>query len=84
MGGTLRYFRRTTTLGALIVAFVMTNVVMLNFCYDVPVKLFSLHILAFALFLVAPDAKRLVTFFLSPRTAWISPGNWAGLRSPPP
>ena len=36
----------------------------LNMTYDVPVKLFSLHLTLMALFLVAPDLKRLFTFFV--------------------
>jgi hypothetical protein len=60
LGALLLLFRRTATLGALVVAAVMSNVVMLNFCYDVPVKIGSSHLLALALFLAAPDAGRLV------------------------
>jgi hypothetical protein len=67
LGGALLFFRRTTTLGALIVAGVMANVVMLNVCYDVCVKLGSLHILLLALVLLAPDARRLVDFFVCNR-----------------
>ena len=65
LGGLLLTFRRTTLLGALVTIAVMSNVVALNFFYDVPVKLFSMHLLAMAVFLVLPDAKRLAqTFFL--------------------
>ena len=42
LGGLLLFFPRTTTLGALVSIGVMSHVVALNFCYDVPVKLFSL------------------------------------------
>lgn len=59
LGGLLLFFRRTLTLGALVVAAVMTNVVMLNFCYDVPVKLYSSHLLLMAVFLLLPDLRRL-------------------------
>ena len=43
----------------------MLTVFMLNMCYDVPVKLMSLHFLVMALLLIAPDAPRLagVLFF---------------------
>lgn len=58
-GGMLLFSRRTTTLGALVVAAVMANVVMLNFCYDVPVKINSTHWLLLAITLIAPDARRL-------------------------
>jgi hypothetical protein len=64
LGGLLLTVRRTTLLGALICIGVMTNVVMLNFSYDVPVKLLSAHLLAMAVFLAAPDARRLASLFL--------------------
>jgi hypothetical protein len=59
LGAALLLFRRTTTLGALIVAAVMLNVAMLNLCYDVPVKLASTHYCAMAIFLALADARRL-------------------------
>ena len=58
--GFLLFFRRTTMLGALLAIAVMGNVVVINFAYDVPVKLYSSHLLLMAIFLVAPDAKRLI------------------------
>jgi len=42
---------------------------MLNFCYDVPVKLYSSHLLLMAVFLAAPNAKRLIEFFVFNRAA---------------
>lgn len=69
LGGALLFFRRTTTLGALLVAGVMTNVVMLNFSYDVPVKLFSSHLLLVAVFLLVPDLKRLANVLVLNRPA---------------
>jgi hypothetical protein len=69
LGGLLLTFRRTTLLGALVSAAVMANVAMLNFSYDVPVKLYSLHLLAMALFLALPDARRLADLFLWNRPA---------------
>ncbi len=59
LGGALLLFRRTTTLGALILIGVMGNVVMLNLCYDVPVKLYALHLWLMAVFLMLPDLRRL-------------------------
>jgi hypothetical protein len=64
LGGVLLVFRRTALLGALVCIGVLTNVVMLNFCYDVPVKLLSTHLLAMAIFLVAPDLRRLANLFV--------------------
>lgn len=48
-----------TTLGALLSTSVMSNVFMLNLCYDVPVKLYSFHLLLMSVFLLLPDLKRL-------------------------
>src|SRR5262249_24603807 len=64
LGGVLLFSRRTTTLGALVCIGVMANIVALNFLYDIPVKLFSSHLLAVALVLVALDGRRLIAVFL--------------------
>ena len=60
LAAVLLLWRRTTTAGALVCAIVMTNVVLLNFCFDVPVKLLSTHLLVFALVLLVPDVRRLL------------------------
>jgi hypothetical protein len=52
-------FRRTTTLGALLVLGVMGNEAMVAFCYDAPTKLLSASALLLALVLLAPDLRRL-------------------------
>lgn len=54
-GGLLLLWRRTATLGALVTAGAMTNVALLNYCYDVPVKQYSTHLLAFALWIAGRD-----------------------------
>lgn len=64
LGGLLLSLRRTTLLGALVCIGVLTNIVMLNMSFDVPVKLYSSHLLAQALFLAAPDLRRLANLFL--------------------
>jgi len=64
LGAALVCFRRTTTLGALVLVGVMTNVIMLNFCYDVPVKIGSTTYLVMALCLLVPEARRLADFFI--------------------
>ena len=63
LAGLLLFFRRTTTYGSLVALTVMSNIVMINFCYDVPVKLFSLHLLLMAVFILSFDLKRVVRFF---------------------
>lgn len=59
LGACLLFSRRTMLLGALILIGVMTNVVLLNLCYDVPIKIKSSHLLACSIFLAAPAAERL-------------------------
>lgn len=73
VGGVLLFFRRTTTLGALVSVGVLLNVVMLNLCYDVPVKQFSLHLLAMAVFLAAADFRRLANVLVLNRAAPAAP-----------
>ena len=69
LGGILLLAPRTTTLGALVCLADMIQVFMLNMTYDVPVKLFSFHLILFSLFLLAPDARRMIDFFFTSRAA---------------
>jgi len=64
VGGFLLFFRRLTTAGTLLIIAVLSNVVMLNFSYDVPVKLYSVNLLVMAFFLLAPDIRRLIDAFI--------------------
>lgn len=63
-GGILLIWRRTSTLGALIIIGVMAQVAMMNFSFDIPVKLFSIHLILMAGVLVMTDAKRLTGVFI--------------------
>ena len=65
LGGLLLIWRRTTTLGAVLILGVMSHVVVMNFTYDIPVKLFSLHLLVMALVVAATDRRRLYRIFFS-------------------
>jgi len=76
-GGLLLLFRRTTTLGAMVSFAVLLNVLVLNFCYDVPVKLYSMNLLLMAVFLLGTDLRRLLDVFLLNR-----PGAPADLSMP--
>ncbi|MBV2226348.1 MAG: hypothetical protein KUL85_05775 [Sphingobacterium mizutaii] len=58
MLGVLLLFRKTTTLGALIMLGVSINVMATNYFYDVPVKMVSTALVLFCLFLLAPNIKR--------------------------
>src|SRR5215472_16664729 len=67
LGGILLFIPRTTTFGALVCLADATEVFMLNMTYDVPVKLFSFHLILMSLVLLAPELPRLASFFFSNR-----------------
>lgn len=69
VSGLLILFRRTALLGALLTAFVVSNVVLYNFFFDVPVKLYASHLLLMAIVLVIPDLRPLFQFFWQHRPA---------------
>jgi uncharacterized membrane protein YphA (DoxX/SURF4 family) len=55
--GVLLLFRRTKLLGATLSAIVFLHVFVLNLAYDVPVKLFSLHLLLISMYVAAPIVR---------------------------
>jgi len=59
VGGSLLFLPRTQLAGALILVGATLEVFMLNMTYDVPVKLFSFHLLMMSIVLIAPYAKML-------------------------
>lgn len=67
LAGIFLAFRRTSGLGAILTIAVMLNVVMINFCFDVPVKLFSSHLLAMGIALAVADGRRFVDFLIRNR-----------------
>jgi uncharacterized membrane protein YphA (DoxX/SURF4 family) len=69
IGGLLLLFRRTTTLGALIICGVMANVVALDFSYGVGVRIVASLLLFLAIFLLVPDMRRLISVFVLNRPA---------------
>jgi hypothetical protein len=58
-GGVLLFVPRTATLGALICLVDTVQIFTLNMTYDVPVKLFSFHLIVLSLTLLAPRARLL-------------------------
>lgn len=64
VGGLFLLFRRTAVLGALISFGVMLNVFIMNMSYDIPVKLFSAHLMFMALLLLIPHYKNIINFFI--------------------
>ena len=88
VSGELLIFRRTATLGALLVCAVMGHVFLLNLCFDVPVKLMSLELLLTGVFLASLDAGRLVSALVLNRSVppadhsfqWWAQGRWRRAR----
>ncbi len=85
LGGLLILFRRTALMGAVISAFVMTNVVLYNFFFDVPVKLYAVHLLLMAVFVMLPDVRPLWDFLVMHRPAklqgvWVPPAQRHGFK----
>lgn len=64
IGGLLLFIRKTKTFGALFCMTVTGNIVAINYCFDVPVKIFSSMLFLMALFIAAPDIIRLIRFFI--------------------
>lgn len=64
LGGLLLLFPRTATLGGIVSAGVLANIVVMNFSYDVPVKLYSSHLLVMAVFVMSQDFKRLANLLV--------------------
>ncbi|PAW93582.1 hypothetical protein CKK33_08775 [Mucilaginibacter sp. MD40] len=62
--GLLLFFRRTSTLGALLGLVVAGNIMAINYAFDVPVKLLSTMLTVMCLFLLSKDAARLINFFI--------------------
>jgi len=68
IGGLLLIFRRTRTLGGLVCFGVMLNVFVMNMCYDIPVKIYSFHLMLFSTFIFMQDWKRLFSVFFTTAT----------------
>ena len=67
MAGLLLLLRPSALAGPLLAAAALANVIALNMGFDIPVKIFSIHLLLLAIFLLAPDAARLVNVLLLDR-----------------
>lgn len=69
LGAVLLFFRKTTTAGALVLVAVLSNVALLNYAFDVPVKQLSTNLLLASIVLVVPDVRRLIAVLVLNRTA---------------
>ncbi len=61
----LLLFRRTMTMGAIITLMTTSNVMAVNYFYDVPVKILSTALVIMTIFLLLKDADRLFRFFFT-------------------
>jgi hypothetical protein len=66
-GGVLLFFPRTAFFGAMVCLADTVDVFTLNMTYDVPVKLFSFHLILMSIFLLAPELRRMAVFFFMDR-----------------
>jgi hypothetical protein len=64
LAGVLLFVPRIATLGAVVGLMDATMIFLLNMTYDVPVKLFSFHLILMLLFLLAPNARNLFDLFV--------------------
>jgi hypothetical protein len=69
IAGLLLLNRRTVTLGLVMSTGVFLHVFVLNLAYDIPVKLFSGHLLIFSIYLLSFEMKRLINFFILNRVS---------------
>jgi hypothetical protein len=69
LAGVLLFIPLTATLGAIVAFACAFQVFMVNMTYDVPVKLFSFQLILMSLFLLAPEARRLLNVIVLNRGA---------------
>ncbi len=74
--GLLLLFRRTAFLGAVLALGVTANIALLDVSFNVPVKLYSLSLLAMAAVLLAPECGLLVRLFLKQQPVMAS-ASWS-------
>ncbi len=78
----LLFFNRTRVLGALIALGVLSNVFMINFGFNISVKIYSLFLISLTLILLYPHFNRMTSFFLKSETVpphkenYIPQGKW--------
>jgi uncharacterized membrane protein YphA (DoxX/SURF4 family) len=64
VAGLLLLIPGLTLLGSLLALAAVTQVFIVNMTYDIPVKLFSFHLVLMCLVLLAPDRQRLANLFI--------------------
>ncbi len=67
--GMLLLFRRTTRLGAIMTLVIAGNIMAINYCFDVPVKLVSTALVVMSIYLLMQEKTRLINFFFRNKVA---------------
>jgi hypothetical protein len=65
LAAVLLFFRRTAAFGAVVSAAVFSQVAVMNLSYDIPVKIFSIHLFISSVVLMIYERKRLLSFILN-------------------
>ena len=86
LASVLLFIPQTALLGALVALIDSIQIFALNMTYDVPVKLFSFHLILLSTFLLAPDIRRLLGVFVFnrpvPKSSQPALGSYPGSRVP--
>ncbi len=69
LAGLLLISRKTSMAGTLLYLAIMINVVMMNFCFDIVVKIFSSELTLMGIFMLTPDLPRLNNLFFHNKDA---------------
>lgn len=62
LAGVLLLYKRSSLIGGIMGFAIMLNVFLLNMFYDVPVKIFSFHLLLSAFIIISPAVKNILLF----------------------
>lgn len=73
LAGMLLLFRKTTTAGALLTIIVGTQIMVMNYCFDIPVKLLSTMIVLMGIYLIWNDLLVLIKLFFFRQSVQLSP-----------
>lgn len=67
--GSLLFFKKTTALGSFLAIVFFLNIVAYNFAYGFSTKIYSMHSLLFALIIISPNIKTILSFFVANKTS---------------
>ncbi|MHA4894604.1 hypothetical protein ACXZ1K_07635 [Pedobacter sp. PWIIR3] len=73
MMGILLFFRRTTTIGAILCLMTCLNIMAINYFFDVPVKILSTALVFFCFVILSPNLGRLFKLFFMGEAIQLNP-----------